>query len=103
MDGEIYRFENSEKGNGYQIDYWLGITSIKDEKNWFFKNSKTKGERSGKNLGIITSYRWEEMHILLHLCLNISLLPFLYVACIASIKNTMVSYVHISIIGQKDV
>lgn len=35
---------------------------MKDEHNWFYKISEKEGERSGKRLGIITSYRWEEMH-----------------------------------------
>jgi hypothetical protein len=59
LDGEVFKFESSE-GKEYKIDYWLGITSMKDGDNWFFRNSKR--ERCGKELGIITSYGWEEMH-----------------------------------------
>jgi hypothetical protein len=61
LDGEVCNFENG-KGKGYNIDYWFGITSVKDEYSWFYKISKKEGKRSGKWLGIITSYRWEEMH-----------------------------------------
>jgi hypothetical protein len=103
LDKEVAKFENSEKGKGYNIDYWFGITSIKDERNWFFKISDREGKRSGKRLGIITSYRWEEWGFSPLLCLNILPLVSSTVVCLALMEITMVHCIHISTIEQKGV
>ena len=100
LDSEVSKFENS-KGKEYKIDYWFGITSVKDEHNWFYKISEKEGERSGKRLGIITSYRWEEMHYSPPSVFEYVTLSVFICSYLLSIEITTVHYIHIDIIGQK--
>jgi len=60
FDDEISKFENTEEGKAYDIDYWIGITSKEIEYNWFYVGKPKEQRKSGK--AIITSLDWVEVN-----------------------------------------
>jgi hypothetical protein len=62
FDTEISKFDNSNYGKSYGIDYWIGITSINLQYNRFVRAQKRENGKSNKVFWIMTTDVWESKH-----------------------------------------
>ena len=59
LDVEISKTNDYGQKKYKNIDCWIGITSEAIDGNYFFLTKDKHSSRSGKNIGIITSEKWE--------------------------------------------